>query len=137
MYNELSIQCAQREAQKSLMCETPHPPKPAEEIIDLTSPEVQASTRWNHKQTCYSPWKSNNQWKTETPPLKIKKDYNMVPIIGRRLFPEEESYQQESSGSKGNPIQLMEEKTIRRRFFLCSLFVNLFFSFLIFFKLRS
>lgn len=94
-----------------------------------TSPEVQASTRWNHKQTCYSPWKSNNQWTTETPPLKIKKDYNMVPIIGRRLFPEEESYQQESSGSKGNPIQLMEQKSIRSRFFLCSLFVNLFFLF--------
>ncbi|XP_037462101.1 uncharacterized protein LOC119333233 [Triticum dicoccoides] len=35
----------------------------------------------------------------------------MVPITGKRLFAEEESCQQESSGSKRNPVQLMEEKT--------------------------
>ncbi|XBI35805.1 hypothetical protein VPH35_121443 [Triticum aestivum] len=109
---ELSIQCAQREVQRSLMCETPHPPKPVEEIVDLTTPEVQMSTGWNHRQTCYSPCKNNNEYTAETPPLKMKKDYSMVPIIGKRLFPVEESCQQESSGSKRNPIQLMEEKTL-------------------------
>lgn len=110
-YKELSIQCAQREVQRSFLCESSQPLKPAEDIVDLTSPEVQISTRWNHKQTCYSPWKSNNKWTTETPPLKIKKDYSKALIIGRRLFPEEESYQQESNGSKGNPIQLIEENS--------------------------
>lgn len=114
------------------MCETPHPPKPVEEIVDLTTPEVQMSTGWNHRQTCYSPCKNNNEYTAETPPLKMKKDYSMVPIIGKRLFPEEESCQQESSGSKRNPVQLMEEKTINSRFFnflsaLCLLIVLFFF----------
>uniref|UniRef100_A0A8R7QRX5 Uncharacterized protein n=1 Tax=Triticum urartu TaxID=4572 RepID=A0A8R7QRX5_TRIUA len=108
---KLSIHCAQREVQRSLMCETPQPPKPVEEIVDLTTPEVQMSTGWNHMQTCYSPCKNNNEYTSETPPLKMKKDYSMVPIIGKRLFAEEESCQQESSGSKRNPVQLMEEKT--------------------------
>ncbi|XP_037462102.1 uncharacterized protein LOC119333234 [Triticum dicoccoides] len=70
---ELSIQCAQREVQRSLMCETPQPPKPVEEIVDLTTPEVQMSTGWNHRQTCYSPCKNNNKYTAETPPLKMKK----------------------------------------------------------------
>ncbi|XP_044957342.1 uncharacterized protein LOC123408256 [Hordeum vulgare subsp. vulgare] len=110
-FKVISIQCAQRDPQSYQMCKTPKPAIPDEEIVDLVTPEVQATTFWNHKQTCYSPWKSNSHMKTESPPLKMRKQYYNVPIVGRRLFVEEENYDQDSIDSKGNEVHFIEEKS--------------------------
>ncbi|KAI5013921.1 hypothetical protein ZWY2020_055311 [Hordeum vulgare] len=82
-FKVLSIQCAQRDPQNYQMCKTPKSAVPDEEIVDLVSPEVQVTTMWNHKQTCYSPWKSSSEWITQSPPPKMRKQYCNVPIVGR------------------------------------------------------
>lgn len=83
-YKELSIHYAQREVQTSFLCESLQPAKPDEDIVDLTSPEVQISTRWNHKQTCYSPWKSNNKCTTDTPHTQKKNKEGLLKSTDNR-----------------------------------------------------